>query len=196
MGEAPDFDALYRADPDPWRVATSVYERRKLQVVLASLTQESYGSAWDPASGTGELAAQLADRCAAVLATDGSAEAVRLTRTRCDRLPTVTSGLLRQPAAPPTSDAGFDLIVVAEFAYYLPAADRADLWQTLGAAAAPTAEILLVHWRHRPHDGYLSGEDVNREARDLLTANDGAWQRLVSHDESDFVLELLRREQS
>jgi hypothetical protein len=67
----PDFDAVYRADPDPWRVRSSHYETRKLAIVLACLSRESYRKAWDPGCGVGELAALLASRAVWILATDG-----------------------------------------------------------------------------------------------------------------------------
>ncbi|HYI57876.1 MAG TPA: hypothetical protein VEX66_06885 [Microlunatus sp.] len=40
MVDVPDFDALYRQDPDPWGVASSFYERRKLQIVLAAFVTQ------------------------------------------------------------------------------------------------------------------------------------------------------------
>ena len=86
MVNVPDFDTLYRADPDPWQVASSFYEQRKRAVVLASLTRARYRSAWDPGCGTGELAVHLATRADSVLATDISGEAVRLTAARCAEL--------------------------------------------------------------------------------------------------------------
>ena len=194
MVEVPDFDALYRDDPDPWQVATSFYERRKLDVVLASLTRSSYGAAWDPACGTGALAAELSDRAAVVLATDSSVEAVRLTAARCADQPNVAVGRIAQPGLPELPGDGFHLIVVAEFAYYLTAGDRAALWRTLADASAPVAEIVVVHWRHRPHDGYLSGTDVNLEAAERLTTGSGGWYSAVRHDDREFVLDVLLRD--
>jgi SAM-dependent methyltransferase len=192
MVNVPDFDTLYRADPDPWQVASSFYERRKRAVLLASLTRATYASAWDPGCGTGELAAQLANRADAVLATDTSAEAVRLTAARCAELPRVAAERIRQPGLPGPGDLGFDLIVVAEFAYYLTAPDRAEMWRTISAAAAEDAEIVVIHWRHDPHDAHLSGFDVNAEAVRALTSEPG-WRPVVHHDDQDFVLDVLRR---
>ena len=90
MFEVPDFDAIYRADPDPFEVRSSFYEARKLDLLLACLARPTYATAWDPACGVGELAARLASRCDLVLASDASLEAVRLTSARCADLPAVT----------------------------------------------------------------------------------------------------------
>ena len=195
MVNVPDFDTLYRDDPDPWQVASSFYEQRKQAVLLASLTRATYASAWDPGCGTGELAAQLVHRADSVRATDASAEAVRLTAARCAQLPQVAVGRLRQPDHPDPGGGGFDLIVVAEFAYYLPATDRAEMWRTVSSAAAEVAEIVVIHWRHRPHDAHLSGFDVNGEAVRALTSEPG-WRAVVRHDDEDFVLDVLRRDAS
>ncbi|HEU5485784.1 MAG TPA: class I SAM-dependent methyltransferase [Microlunatus sp.] len=192
MVDVPDFDALYRDDPDPWRVASSFYERRKLDVVLASLTRESYRTAWDPACGTGELAARLVRRVDTVVATDAAAEAVRLTAARCAELPEVTVGRITQPGLPERPSDGFDLIVAAEFAYYLPAEDRVSMWGVVDAAAGRAAELVVVHWRHRPHDAYLSGLDANLEAVERLTTTSD-WYAAVRHDDQDFVLDVLLR---
>ena len=195
MVDVPDFDSLYRDDPDPWQVASSFYERRKRAVLLASLTRATYAAAWDPGCGTGELAAHLATRAASVLATDSSAEAVRLTAARCAELPQVAVERIRQPGRPGAGDLGFDLIVVAEFAYYLPATDRAEMWRSITAAASEEAEIVVIHWRHDPHDAHLSGFEVNAEAVRALTSEPG-WAPVVRHDDRDFVLDVLRRDAS
>ncbi|HEY5786611.1 MAG TPA: class I SAM-dependent methyltransferase [Microlunatus sp.] len=207
----PDFDTLYRSDPDPWQVASSFYEQRKRAVLLACLTRASYASAWDPACGTGDLAAELAHRADAVVATDSSAEAVRLTAARCAGLPQVSTGQIRQPGRPERPEASFALVVIAEFAYYLADPERARLWSVIAEESAPTAEIVVVHWRHRPHDGYLSGADANLEAIQSLTGPAAAptataapaapaapavrsWVRAVHHDDRDFVLDVLVRD--
>jgi hypothetical protein len=134
-------------------------------------------------------------RSDAVLATDTSAEAVRLTAARCAELPQVAVDRIRQPGLPVPGNGGFDLIVVAEFAYYLPDTDRAEMWHTISSAAAEDAEIVVIHWRHLPHDAHLSGFDVNAEAVRALTSRPG-WHTAVRHDDQDFVLDVLRRDVS
>lgn len=190
MTITPDFDTVYGADPDPYRVGSSFYERRKLQIVLAVLARAGYTSAWDPACGTGHLAAELANRCATVLATDGSPVAVRLARDHCRDQSNVDVDTLTVPLAPPGQPI-FDLVVLAEFLYYLTPADRAATLMLLQAHVSPVAEVVAVHWRHHPHDAYLSGADVQIEVVDHLLA--GGWRHSVHLDDPDFVVDTLVR---
>lgn len=185
----PDFDAVYRADTDPWRVRTSHYERRKLEIVLACLTEPAYAYAWDPACGVGELAARLAGRADQVLATDGSTEAVRLTRERCAGLDNV---VVRASALPQRPDEhNFDLVVLSEFLYYLNDADRAASLALVDAVSAAGAEVVALHWRHEPHDAYLSGDDVQAEIGAELGRR--GWHSVVQHGDVDFSLTCFRR---
>ena len=41
------FEGLYAADPDPWRFATSDYERDKYAATLAALPRRHYARALD-----------------------------------------------------------------------------------------------------------------------------------------------------
>jgi LmbE family N-acetylglucosaminyl deacetylase len=77
QGSAPlsRFTELYAGGNDPWR-AGSWYERRKRAVLLASLPRETYGTAFEPGCGAGELSVELASRCRLVLASDPVPEAV------------------------------------------------------------------------------------------------------------------------
>lgn len=189
LTEVPDFDSVYRADPDPWRVRSSFYERRKLEVVLAGLSAEHYHRAWDPASGVGELAARLADRATEVLATDASVEAVRLTRLRCADLPSVEVRALPLPATPGAEP--YDLVAVCEFLYYLDREDRQAALALIDSLTTADAELISVHWRHKPHDAWLSGADTQTEIGAFLRGR--GWQPIVHHDDRDFVLDSFRR---
>ncbi len=186
----PDFDQVYAADPDPWRVASGEYETRKREIVLAMLARRSYRHAWDPACGTGHLVARLAERSESVLATDGSVRAVDLTRDLCRTQSQVTVQQLLLPAEPtePTVPAGgFDLIVLAEFFYYLDPDDRQAAMETVRRCAGPGCELLAVHWRHAPHDGWLSGAAVQAEiGADLTTAG---WLPGTHLDDTGFVVD-------
>ncbi|NLT31695.1 MAG: class I SAM-dependent methyltransferase [Propionibacterium sp.] len=177
-----DFDLLYRTDPDPFRVGSSWYEQRKIDIVLACLPRPRYRLAWDAAAGTGHLAARLAGRCDRVIATDASTTAITALQAHgfdeCFRstLPAL-----------PASAAGADLVIVSEVLYYLTADERAA---TLAVLAGMTADTVCVQWRHHPHDAQLSGADAQAEFDTAMGA--GGHQRLVQHGEPDFLLSVFR----
>lgn len=191
MVNVPDFEALYRVDPDPWRVQSSFYESRKLDLVLACLSRPTYAAAWDPASGVGELAARLAPRAGRVLASDASAQAVHLTRHRCRSVSNVTVLQLALPESPPIEVGPFDLIVLSEFFYYLGDEQRARALTAVQEVAADRAELVAVHWRHHPNDGFLPGEQVQDEIVGQLKQT--GWQHLIQHDDRDFIIDVLDR---
>lgn len=164
---------------------------RKRQVVQACLGRERYERLWDAASGTGHLAADLAPRCGAVVATDASPSAVDLTAARLAGVAAEVEVVTGVSALPdrPAAAVGCDLVVLSEVLYYLSDAGRAALPGMLAAATAGSAhpaEVVAVTWRHHPHDGFLSGEQAHRQ---LGQALEGAgWRSAVDHHEADFVL--------
>jgi hypothetical protein len=184
MVRPPDFDALYAADPDPWNVRDSWYERRKEAVLLALLSRERYDHAWDAASGTGSLARSLAGRCRHVTATDASPAAVRLTEHLLSGLPDTVAAVSRLPELPPLADAP-DLVVLAEVLYYLSDEARAQSLDAVHSVTAPAAEVVAVHWRHHPDDAFLSGAAATEEADAGLQLR--GWDRHSWHDDPDFV---------
>ena len=58
------FEALYRADPDPWRFASSTYEQGRYATLLRALQRDHYEYAFEPGCSIGEFTALLAPRCA------------------------------------------------------------------------------------------------------------------------------------
>ena len=181
--QPPDFDAMYAADPDPWNVRDSWYERRKEAVVLALLARERYAHAWDAASGTGDLALALTRRCERVTASDASSRAVALTG---DLLSDASASVVvnQLPEVPPLAEPP-DLVVLSEVLYYLPEPDRLRALEAVGDVARPSAELVVVHWRHHPDDAFLAGAAATDEADRLL--RERGWERLVWHDDRHFV---------
>lgn len=181
---SPDFEAMYAVDPDPWSVRTSWYERRKLSVVMASLPLEHYPSAWEPGCGIGVATAALAQRTDHLVASDGSPRAVAATRDATAGLSHVRVVESVLPEAP--LDGPVDLVVAAEFLYYLD--DLAAGIDALWDAAAPGAHLVCVHWAHRPHDGHQSGVQLHGLLR--LSATERGARQLVEHRDDDFVLDV------
>ena len=64
------FEAIYQADADPWRFATSDYEREKYAATLAALPLQAYRSGFEVGCSIGVLTSQLARRCDRLLAVD------------------------------------------------------------------------------------------------------------------------------
>jgi hypothetical protein len=184
MVRPPDFDALYAADPDPWKVRDRWYERRKEAVLLALLARERYQHAWDAACGTGALALALTSRCDHVTASDASSQAVRLTADLLAGTSHGTAVVSSLPAVPPLTSPP-DLVVLSEVLYYLPDEERARSLHAVGEVAADKAEVVVVHWRHHPDDAFLPGAAATQEA-DARLRRDG-WARHTWHEDRDFV---------
>ena len=185
----PDFDAVYRANPDPWDVGTSAYERRKRAVVLAGLRRDRYTTAWDPACGTGHLTADLAARCERVVASDASVEAARIAAARCAGLPVTVEH--RALPEPPADDVRPDLIMLSEVFYYLDDATRAATLDLVDARAARTCELVAVHWDGSPDDAWLSGPAGQLEVVSRLAER--GWVHRIHHDDDGFLLDTLTR---
>ncbi len=111
------FDGLYANDPDPWRFATSDYEREKYAATLAALPARPFATALEVGCSIGVLTKQLATRCDSLLALDVAEAALDQARARC---PDVR---FERRAIPDEWPPGaFDLIVFSEVLYYLDAA--------------------------------------------------------------------------
>lgn len=180
----PDFEALYRADADPFDVAGSWYERRKQAAALALLPRERYRLAWDAAAGTGQLAAALGERADRVVASDAAAAAVELLAGR--GLEACRSALPAVPAAA----RGADLIVLAEVLYYLDPTGQAAAIEAAAAAAAPEADLVAIHWRRDGADLATSGEDATRRLDETLAGRE--WTLVARLDDEAFAIRCWR----
>lgn len=209
MSTTPDFEEMYRADPDPWEVGTSWYERRKTALVMAMLRREKYRLAWDPACGTGDLAVELATRCERLVCSDLSETACDLTRARLTeaevaliapggeaavglaRLPSAVA-IVEQcelPARPAAlAEAKPDLVVLSEFLYYLDEEQRSRTWKLLDDVCDDSTDIVAVHWGPEPEQAHLSGSAAQRELNAHL--GERGWWRLVTHTDIEFVVAL------
>jgi len=138
------FEALYAADPDPWKFRTSPYEAAKYAATLEALPRAEYESVLEVGCSIGVLTRMLAPRCGRLLALDCSARALADARRHCAGLP---QGVLERREVPRQWPRGsFDLILFSEILYYLDEADLAETARRTLRALRPGGEVLLVHW--------------------------------------------------
>jgi hypothetical protein len=100
------FEAIYAADPDPWKFATSDYERRKYAVTLSALPRARYTSGLEIGCSIGVLTKILGARCDSVLGVDVAASALSQARQRCAMLPNVWFAQLAAPGQWPQGHFG------------------------------------------------------------------------------------------
>jgi predicted TPR repeat methyltransferase len=181
------FDALYAADPDPWRFATSVYERDKYATTLRALPRRRYLSALEVGCSIGVLTHELAQRCDSLLSIDASARPLAAARERCRDRPSARFAEMTVPGQWPEEE--FDLILLSEVVYYLGADDVAHLARRVEASLAPRGDVVLVHWTGAT-DYPLSGDD----ASEILLAELSGFASLARQRRTDrFRLDVFTR---
>jgi len=174
-------EEFYRKSTDPWGFRTRWYERRKREIVVASLPRPSFESCWELGCSNGELTAALAPRCNRILATDGNDIAVEEARRRLTEFPQVEVEHAIHPGDWP--EGRFDLIVFSELGYNFDQARLREIGQRLGETLLSAGVVLACHWRHPIESCPLSGDEAHRILAEVLSL-----PRLVLHTEADFVL--------
>lgn len=174
------FDRLYAERDDPWNLAGRWYERRKRQILLASLPRSHFRRAFEPGCATGLLTAGLAVRADRVVAADAAERAVAQSRSRAaDNVEVVR---LRIPDEWPTGR--FDLIVLSEVGYYC--ADLDLLAARVRDALTADGIVVLCHWRHPAGDHPRTADEAHAAVRSLA-----GLSVIARHVEEDFLLEVL-----
>jgi SAM-dependent methyltransferase len=174
--DAAYFEALYSADPDPWKFETSAYEAAKYADTLAAIGGATIIRAFEMGCSIGVLTEQLAPRCGRLVATELSAQALEQARKRCARqdnidfvlAKTMTDGI----------EGAFDLILLSEVIYYWDNPDLAAVAASISEHLDGGGRLVLVHW--------LGQTDYPRSADDAVSA---LW-RLVG---DQFDIESKRR---
>lgn len=195
-------DRLHRDEADPWGVSELWYEKRKRALTLALLPRERFRRVLEVGCSVGELTADLAARCEAVVAVDSSAAAVRAARQRLvDATPTRRGDRgghrvdVRHATVPEQWPEGdFDLVVVSEVGYFLSPSALDGLIERIRGSLRPDGVLVLCHWRH-PVEGWpLSADDVHeafvgsglrpvqarhveRDFEAVVLSTDSAWVR-------------------
>jgi SAM-dependent methyltransferase len=160
------FEDLYGKEADPWRFATSDYERQKYDATLAALPRARYARGLEIGCSIGVLTRRLAARCDRLLATDIAEEPLHAARRRSADAPWVE--FARSAAPDEWPEGTFDLIVLSEVVYYLSPADVDRLAERILRSLAPGGDLVLVHWTgetNYPLSGDEASERLLEKAR-------------------------------
>jgi cyclopropane fatty-acyl-phospholipid synthase-like methyltransferase len=151
------FDALYTADPDPWKFAASPYERNKYALTLEAMPKPRYRSALEIGCSIGVLTRSLASRCDKLVAIDAAQTPLVEARRRCADLPGVRLEQMFVPEQWPSGD--FELILLSEVVYYLSREDVGRLAARVSNSMIKGGSVILVHWTG-PTNYPLSGDEA------------------------------------
>ena len=180
------FDAFYDGKEDPWGFESRWYEIRKRALTIASLPRPLFSSGLELGCSIGVLTAELAGRCARLVATDIAERPLAAARARLAEQSHVS--VLRADASVDVPRGPFDLVVLSEVAYYWSAEDLQRVLERIDAALSNDGVLVACHWRH-PVDGYPErGDDVHASIR-----AHPAWSLLSEHREEDFLLDVFAR---
>jgi SAM-dependent methyltransferase len=181
-----DFEARYRANPDPWGYTTSEYERSKYDATLAACGSGPFAHALELGASIGVFSEMLAPRCAQLTTIDASPTAVAAARARLAGASQVCTILGAIPDA--LSDDRFDLVVASEILYYLTAPELARTLERLESCVVPGARLVAVHWRPAGPERPLDAERVH------AVLGEQPWLApLASAHTDDYLLDVLER---
>jgi protein-L-isoaspartate O-methyltransferase len=181
-----DFEARYRADPDPWGYTSSVYERDKYAATLAACGPGPFARALELGASIGVFSAMLAPRCRRLTTIDAAPTAVELARRRLSGTPAaeILEGTI--PSAIP--DGPYDLVVASEILYYLAADELEATLDRLSEQTRPGARLVAVHWRPDGPERPVTADDVHATLR-----NQPWLKAAASADTDDYRLDVLER---
>jgi SAM-dependent methyltransferase len=180
------FERMYAASADPWQLQARWYEQRKYAITLALLPYARYRHGFEPGCSVGVLTEHLAGRCDHVTSTDIATAALDATAQRltsAGRRDAVT--LIRRSLDEPWPDGPFDLIVLSEIGYYLPAEALRTVLDRELPRVTRGATVVAAHWRHQVAEYPMSGDDTN----DVIAATPGLHQ-LGSYRDADLAIEV------
>ncbi len=179
-----DFEARYKANPDPWGYESSEYERRKYDATLEVCGNGPYDRALELGSSIGVFSARLAPRCHALMTVDAAPSAVADARRRLAGMPTVQVLGGAIPAAIP--EGSFDLVVASEILYYLEPDALAATLARLRDSLATRGRLVAVHWRPPGEERPFTAAEVHA----LLRRQD--WlSPVLSAPTDDYLLDVL-----
>jgi 2-polyprenyl-3-methyl-5-hydroxy-6-metoxy-1,4-benzoquinol methylase len=138
------FERLYSKEADPWKLATSEYERAKYNATLAVVGKRHFHRVFEPGCSIGILSGMLAKRCSSLLAVDVSELALHNARRNCSGKLNITFRQMQIPKEWP--DGRFDLIILSEVLYFLGRKDIQRTASRLKRSLTGDGEVVLVNW--------------------------------------------------
>jgi cyclopropane fatty-acyl-phospholipid synthase-like methyltransferase len=142
--QAPHFEQLYRANPDPWNFTSSAYEQEKYEATLAALGARRFHTALEVGCSIGVLTKRLAARCDNLIGLDFVPAAVTMARARCAAYPGVRIEQMQVPQQWP--EVRFDLILFSEVLYFLNESDLTKICAHTTRSILPGGRVLLVNY--------------------------------------------------
>jgi cyclopropane fatty-acyl-phospholipid synthase-like methyltransferase len=189
--DAAYFEAMYAADPDPWRFRTSAYEAAKYAATVAAIADRRYRSGLEVGCSIGVLSQQVAPLCDVFLGLDIAEAPLIEARSRCKDLSQVRFARMAVPEAWP--EGGFDLILLSEVLYFLNLEDIATAASHVRRSLLAGGTVLLVNWigNPQPPDLPAAPQLGDWAAEAFLAAAD---LPVVRQDRAElYRLDLLRR---
>ena len=138
------FERLYSKETDPWRFASSRYERAKYARTLAAIGSGPHRNVFEIGCSIGILTRMLAARCNSILAVDISETAINHARRNCRGLDNIDFRRMQIPDEWP--DRTFDLIIFSEVLYFLSPEDIRLTAKKTMHSLSKDGEVLLVNW--------------------------------------------------
>ncbi len=183
---AAEFEARYRADPDPWDYTESRYEAQKYAATLDACGEGPFAGALELGGSIGVFSARLAPRCELLIAIDAAPSAVEAARERLADQPQAAVILGAIPADVPRRP--YDLVVASEILYYLGERELAGTLALLRRLMSPAARLVAVHWRPAGAERPFTADEVH------LRLRQEPWLVPVSRrDTADYRLDILKR---
>lgn len=144
------FEAMFRANVDPWNYACSPFEAFKRRALLHACGAQKRGRVLELACANGETTRALGPKALRLLGIDGSPTAILEARRRTEDVDRISVRVALLPDAMPRGP--FDLILVSELLYYLDGRALNAVLAGLVAATALGGRIVLLHHLRRFED--------------------------------------------
>lgn len=186
--DAAYFERMFQGDADPWGLETRPYEAAKFDCSVEALDGRQYPRGFEVGCAGGSLTRRLAAQTSQLLAVDISETALDRARRRCADQPQVRFARMAFPNQMPM-EAGFDLIVLSEVAYYWDDADLDRAATFVSQALVRGGDLLLVHFTGETDYPQTGDEAVRKLAAAL--AKDVEVVLTERHDR--YRLDLWRR---